>query len=247
MKKNTRKLLFLLSSPDYDSTKLPLSVVKELFSHLSDGGFRSWIFHLRKQGEVFVEQANQGPLIYLTAKGERSVSKLFPALNSQWDTWEGEWMLLLCLRAPKGDKQFRYLRQLLISEGSLPLSRGSYLFPQACSEKVRHECQLRYADSVALCTVNQWVLGLESPVIITYYDLDTLARLYSSISESIDRLLMQNDTKNRLIRKHKIQLFSEIDRLFECVQDDPGFLAYYFPDVQGVRGILPKIHQLLLL
>lgn len=247
MKKNTKKLLFLLHTPEEDLTKLPLKLVREVFAHLSDGGFRSWIFHLKGEGLVFVEQRPEDQYAYLTSKGQRAVRQLFPCLNPQWDQWDGSWQLLLFLKAPKGDRQFRYLRQLLLTERAMPLSRGSYLLPMTCSERVMHECQMRYADAVAIGTVKNWLYGLEDPVIVSYYDLNAKALLYSSIGKDIMQLLTQIGAKKRLINTQKKQLLSQLDRLFECALDDPGFLRKYFPEVEDARALLPKVHQLLLL
>lgn len=247
MKKNTKKILFILSDVDGDQVKITLKTLREIFSNLSDGGFRSWLFQLEKQQLIYIDRVPERAYASLTSKGERLVRDLFPALDPQWEAWHGEWQLLLFLQAPSGDKQFRYLRQMVLQERGMPLARGAYLIPGAITRRLHLELQLKYADSVALCVVKDWVFGLEKPVILSYYDVTERASLYSSVSKEIDRLLTQNDTQKGLIKKHKELLYSELDRLFELVQDDPGFTHYYSPEVTSARAVLSKIHQLLAL
>jgi len=220
-------------------------MARELFAGLTDGGFRSWLFQLHRQSLIYTERTPEHPCIILTQQGERAVRDSFPALNPRWEDWAGEWQLLLFLQAPAGDAQFRYLRQLLLKEGGIPLARGAYLFPQSVSQRILVECEQRYSQSVALCFVKDWVFGAQEPVIIDYYDLNSKALLYSSISTELDRLLAENEGEKRLIKKHKMQIYSELDRLFELALEDPGFTSHYFPEVTRVGQLLGKVHQLL--
>jgi len=248
MRNSTQKILVSLFPINTDQrVMLSTAQLRRVVPDLTDGGFRSLVLYLERKHWLLKEQAGSKTFLSITDTGSRALMTKFPALNPIWDEWSGDWQMLVFLEAPKGDKQFRYLREQLKNEHALPLSRGVYLKAKQLSDKLVQECVDLYDRSVLIFSVGPLQLGELRPIVTTYYDLSSLAAVYSSISSTVHGLLSKSGKQNKLSSKQKVHISSLIDRLINCLTEDPGFVRFYFPGLAGVRQILPPVQQIILL
>jgi DNA-binding transcriptional regulator PaaX len=246
MKNNTRKLLVSLYSPNGENpVRIKLSHTKVILPDLTGGGRRSLLHILKEKGLIVSERVLGKTSISLTPHGRQEIEAQFPALSSKWDAWQGSWDCLVFVKAPKTDKQFRYLRTLLVSEGAISISRGVYISPSSFSQKVIVECRELYRDSTLLFSVGEWkIADLRSLIIEKYGLLDTV-ETYSGISNDIKRLLISVATHNRLIDRHKIDINLVYDRLVSVLSEDPGFSKHYFNEIPNIKGMISDLNSLL--
>lgn len=245
MKINARKLLVWLYSSD---SKNPLwssySELAQLLPDLTQAGLRSLVNLLAKGNKILVERVSGRARIGLTKGGYEELENLFPALSRKRSGWAGQWSCLLFLDAPASDKNFRYLRYLLIKEKAFQLSRGVYLYPDNFPERVLDVCRELYQLSVVVFGLKNWVLGEERKILVEKLQLLDLLENYSGVSNELDSMLGKIKDENELSEKDKKQLFSVFTRLFSIVEIDEGFLEHYFPDENNCKKLLKKLHFL---
>lgn len=248
MKSNTQRILLALYSID-PTRQLMLShcQLKLVVPGLTDGGYRSLLLYLEKKHWLHREHVGRKSFLSIADAGQRVLVAKFPALDPMWQEWKGEWQTIVFLDAPQGDPQFRYLRQQLQFENSLPLSRGVYLKANRFSEKLMQTIFTLYEQSVVIFSVGEMQVGEIRPIVTSYYDLSSLVSVYSSISGMTNQLLIKNKQQNALSDKQKEQISSIIDRLINCLTEDPGFINYYYPGIAGVKQLLPQIQQIIML
>jgi len=246
MKKNAVKLgLLLYSSKKSSGISFNLATVKELVPALTSGGQRSLLYHLERE-KIFFSQRVLGSVQYsLTEKGHRQLKASFPALDSTWDTYNGEWQCLVFQKAPESDSNFRYLRSQLIREHSIQLSRGVYCTPGMFSSKLLEVCHTLYQGSVVIFSVDSWDFGFEQSTIIKNLSLADFVDAYSGISNELDRLLLESDKTRSLNDQAKKQFFSVYDRFRDLLSDDSGIASFYYPKTPSALDILAKLQQLL--
>ena len=248
LKKNTQKLLLALYEPGKNAQPvLTQSQLRPVVAELTESGYRSLLVFLEKKKLLYSQRLFSQLSFGLTEQGGAEVEALFPALSPKWQDWRGEWSVLTFLEAPSGDSHFRYLRSLLIKQHALPISRGVFVMPGEFSESVLAICRQLYPDSVLICSVADWILGLDNPRIISYYDLLPLAESYSSISNQASSLLTTIDTKNRSINQSNLSIPTMYDRFVSSLSSDPGILAAYVPGVPGAPQLQHQLRKVLLL
>ena len=246
MKNNTKKILLALYNQNKQLPS-PLSVqqLQRVVPTLSNGGFRSLLHVLAKQGLLTTQRVLQKTTVNISQQGMLSLEVEFPALSQKWDTWAGSWECLVFLGSPPFDKQFRYLRTQLISQGAFSVNRGVYLAPGAFSDVILQECQRRYHAHVLLFKVADWKVATEASFIIEKYGLLDVAEAYSGISSDVNRLLESSEYKKGLIYKDKNAISLAYDRVASVLLEDPGFCLFYFPSVVSVKKLLVSLHNLL--
>lgn len=248
IKKNAQKLLLTLYTPQGQRpVTLPADRLRYLVPDMSDGGYRSLILFLERKNLLYREKVFGSVSLGITEVGRSTLITLFPALDRTWLTWQEEWMVLVFLEAPKSDPNFRYLRQLLLAEKSLVLSRGVYLAAGSFSNRILIETKQLYSQSVAIVSADRWYLGLERPLIVRYYDLTSRAEVYSGVSKEISRLLVVASAAKKLTDHQKTRLSSILERLLESLRDDPGFTSHYFPDTPDILNLVSQIQKIILL
>ena len=246
MKNNAQKILLLLFSlPAQPPVLLTKNQLMAAVPDMTAGGFRSLLRFLEQKGWLSKESISQQQLISLTAQGKEALIARFPALNSRWLTWKGEWQALVFLSAPKTDPQFRYLRQLVLTHHCLQLSRGVYLAAGGFDQAVLVACDSLYQHSVVIFSVANWDFGFDRPIISKYYDLASIASIYSSISSSIDQMLANFNENKLRTNQPKVSIATTIDRLCQVLKEDPGFTGYYFPGLLDLPVLLGKLRQLI--
>lgn len=246
MKRNVQKILLsLYTFSSGQQLVLSLKSIRRVVPDMSEGGFRSLLLFIERKGWIVKESLPGSQYISLSHKGREALKVKFPALNESWAVWTGQWQALVCIQAPTSDLQFRYLRQKLTAQHAFPLSRGVYLSANGFSQEIVELCRSLYQDSVVIFSVGEWSFGLERPIITKYYDLASVVSVYSSISTTIDSLLVKFVSKKDRMDRYIYEISTAIDRLCGCLSDDPGFSNYYFPGVPDATSVLPKIQQLL--
>jgi len=248
VKKNTQKILLALYSNSQEPPVVtPVDRLAVVVPDLSPSGFRSLIMFLETKQLIYRQRVLSTVSVGITEEGRRVLTALFPALQTRWRQWQGNWMVLVFLKAPHSDPHFRYLRKLLLSEQSIVFTRGVYLAPDSFSPRIIHECQSLYSKSVSLFSVEKWLMGLDRPQVISYYDLTAKIESYSGISKEIDQLLIKHTYKKGLNNQLKNNISSLFDRLVDSLREDPGFSRFYFPGTPEVNKIISGLQQLLIL
>ncbi len=222
--------------------RIKLSNLNIVLSDLTEGGKRSLLHVLKRSGLINSERVLGTTSIGITQHGIKALEDQFPALSSKWDEWQGSWDCLVFVKAPKSDKQFRYLRALLVAEGAVSISRGVYASPFSFSEKVTQECEQMYRDSILMFSVGKWKIASLRSLIIDKYGLLDAVESYSGISDDVSRLLTTLHTDKRFTDRHKIDLNLVYDRLIDILMEDPGFCGHYFDEVPNVKEILSKLN-----
>jgi len=251
MKKTSQKLLLLLYNQDSQSPlRLAVTQVRWLLPELSLAGQRSLVYLLEKKGMIELNRLGETTWLNLTVQGKKALEAEFRALDSFWNNWTGEWTELVFLHSPKGDRQFRYLRQLALKAGALPLTRAVYLWPTGLTGRLLQVCQQLYSRSILSVELGAVAIGDLRPIIIKYYSLAERYTVYSSISRQINLLLNAISLKNELSIKEKTQFNLILEKIILVLADDLGLTSLYFPEVtrpieliQQMQLIIKKIKQ----
>lgn len=245
-KQNTLKVLVCLYAVERaQQSGLTLLQSQELLSGLTATGCRSLLILLEKKKLIFRKRLLGTTTYVISEQGVKALKDSFPSLNQQWEQWDGKWMAVSFLAALKTDKQFRYLRQLLVSDGGLPLGRGFYVKANGFSSRVLQQLSDLYQGAVTVFWVGEWIQGFDRPLIFSYYDLNDIATSLSGISGDVSRLLSISSIEKRLNKKQKNNLYIAVDRLVSCLRENPGFLRYYFPEAPDTTTLLVNIGKLL--
>ena len=215
--------------------------VKKLLSKLSDSGLKSLLFLLNKKQLVSLEKINEELHISITSHGKRALETQFPAFSPRFYKWQGQWSVVVFLRPPKGDKNFRFLRKKLLSLHFLGLTRGVFLYPGEVPEQVLKLCDQLYRDSILILNIQDWIFGDELQVIGLKSGLLDAKDSYSSISKEISRLIEKNEQKKGLIKSSEEEIVSVFHRLYQVLDGDCGVGNYYFPQEDGFLTLLKKL------
>ena len=241
MKKTTQKILLLLYSQKKDqSPRLRLNQLDWLLPDLTPAGVRSLVYLLKHDGLIEVDKLDGVDYLNLTYKGKEALEAHFKALRPFWDQWTGQWSEAVFLKPPAGDRQFRYLRQLLLTEGALPLSRGVYLWPTGFLVKLRATLERLYIDSILVVKLAEMDFGDISPIVKKYYLLNELYNNYSSISRELKQLLSEVKVKKGLMKKERQRFLNLLERIQFNLESDLGILSYYYPDVTRVNELVKQ-------
>lgn len=183
--------------------------------------------------------------ISLTSSGARECNRLFPSLSAHWDTWEGRWEVMVFLEAPKSDPNFRFLRNLLLEEKALAISRGVYAAPAAFSPKVVETLEKLYSNSVAVFETGNWKFGIEKQLVIDQLSLIDVIEGYSGIGREIRELLQICNKNVRLTDQQKQQFKPVFDRFWEIIIIDTGIARFYYPTAPNALELLSELQNLL--
>ncbi len=250
MKKNTQKLLLSLYSESSQqsnqaTSRVKLANLKMLVPELTDGGMRSLLHFLKANGLIVSERVLGVVFVSITQHGSMSIEAKFPALSSKWDNWQGSWDCLVFVKALESDKQFRYLRTLLMTEGAVAISRGVYISPFSFSDKVVRECKQTYHDAVLMFSVGDWKIASLRNLIVEKYGLLDVIESYSGVSKEISRLLELANADNKFVHRHKMDINLVYDRLIEILREDMGFCSHYFNEAPKVRSMLSQLNSMI--
>lgn len=246
MKKNTQKILLALySEGGRRVNRVSLSILQGIVPDLTDGGYRSLLHVLKKQDLIQTQRVLGQTTVSITHHGTVAIEREFPALSQKWDEWDGGWDCLVFIEAPSFDKQFRFLRKLVLDEGAVSLSRGVYLSPGSFSDVVLKECNTSYHSNVIVFSVAEWKVATEFKLIVEKYGMLDLIESFSGISKDVDRLLKSHEDKKRLIDRYKNDICLVYDRACDILAEAPGFSTHYFTEAPSIRKDLLSLNNLL--
>lgn len=242
MKENTKRTLVWLYkagevAPYFNKTQISLVVPS-----LSPAGLSSLLYLLEKRQMVESHQLG-GELVYgLTQYGGKVVENEIPAISiDRWD-WQGEWTVVVGIKAPKSDQNFRYLREQLTTHQFISLTRAVFLYPGTkLPARLQTTLETLYPHSVVVMAVARWQWGDEPAIIGQRTELFSLMEVYSGISSEISRLIVPNKTQKEIDHQSKLPISSLFDRLYAGLKSDFGLGKRYFPQVKFGRELLAEL------
>ncbi|MBP9819914.1 hypothetical protein KBC79_04195 [Candidatus Woesebacteria bacterium] len=245
MKKNTETILLALYPASNDQWFLPLHAIYALVPQLSGGGKRSLLHLLKKEEYISTVQVGTQTRVYLDSRGRELLISRFPALSERWGQWNGGWACCVFVEAPRFDRQFRYLRQLLLKEGCFALSRGVYIAPFPFSSILMGELSDRYSAATAVFTVEQWQFQREQSFVLAHLGIADVLTAYSGVSSEITDLLGVIGNSTTASDQQKKLIRTVFDRFCESLGHDPGFASYYGGGQQMPAQLLSALQPLL--
>jgi len=245
--KNTTKLLIFLYGVDLNAKGVAhYTHVHRLFPYLSASGRRSLVSYLKNKKYILVEDFDDTKQLFITSHGIEYIHNQFPALSSRYDDWDRTWSMLVFIEGPQSDPHFRYLRQLLLETYAGQLSRGVYLYPKQFHTRVSEQFQY-YRGCISITTIKSWDFGDERSIIVPLFQLHDIKDSLSGVSKEVDFLLANfNDQKRTMLRRED-ELGLAFDRLCAMLAFDVGIHKAYFPQVERLKEILPRLCSLYLL
>lgn len=244
MKDNSTRILTWLYPKDSLSRWVDVEELSLFLPSITDSGLQSSLFYLQQKKKIIVEKINSIQAVSITSHGKKSLEQAIPAFSPQRRQWNGDWWGIIFLQAPKHDKNFRFLRRILLSEHSLSLTRGVFLFPGSLSEKLSYELRNSYEGSVMVAPFKDWTFGDDKEIIGSILQLSDLANSYSSISNEIATLLEKEIDIKRSSNQSKMAISSVFDRLYGSLKNDFGILHEYYPHVSSGIDLVFSLQNL---
>lgn len=238
MKENAQRILSWLYPQVNTSRWVKTAELPLIVPAVTSGGLQSILLYLQSRKRVVVERVGGSQAVSITTHGMKALEEVIPAFLPVRREWKGEWQLLLFLEAPAQDKNFRFLRRVLLAAAALPLARGMFLYPGDFPDKVTFELSNSYEGSVLLVKLKDWTFGDEKAIIGSIFPLGDLTDDYSSISKEIDTLLAIGTPMISFTDPQKVLFSSVFDRLFLALQTDMGIQRAYFPQVETGVSLL---------
>lgn len=241
MKENTKRLLIWLYPIGSRTRWVEYSYLEWLLPALSPAGLRSLLFLLEKKELIISDRINGDEMISITSFGLKSLTDHFPVFLTERINWTGDWSLITFLAHPKTDRNFRYLRRLLLDKKSFNLSRGVFLYPGNLPGSISDLLYKMYRSSVVVIKFREWQFGDDRKVMGQKVGMRDSIDGYSSISSEISRLIEQKKENEVLNHQQKSDILSVFDRLYRQLNDDFGLIHYYFPQVVGGIKLLDEL------
>lgn len=246
MKKHSRSLLLALAGESLQKTGIPLTLALQLPIGETPAGKRSLIYYLARENQVWLERHLGMLAVGITTQGSRRLKAEFPALSVTHSSAEPDWQLIVLKQAPKNDPHFRSLATLCAKYRVLRLARGVYAYPGLMPTALEMQLSTLYAESnLARATVKEWVSGLDRPVIVSYYDIENLSDIYSSVSKEIEQLLSINSKLNVNVYQSISSICSLINRLESALIGDCGLVNRYFPETPLALDLVNQLARVL--
>lgn len=238
MKQNAQRMLSWLYPPEKTSRWISTAELRLVAPDLTRGGLQSILGYLQSRKRIVLERIAGEQSASITTHGMRALEEQLPALSLKKRQWKGNWQGVFFLEAPRGDKNFRFLRRILTNVYAIPLARGMYLYPGELPEKVIFELRSTYVGSVLVVEFSEWVFGDEQEIIGSALQLGDLQDSYSSISREIDSLLSLDESLISFTDQRKVQFSSIFSRLYHNLENDFGVQKAYFPQVDSGVDLL---------
>lgn len=241
MRENTKKILLSMYPSTGEAVWCTFAQLHTWVPGLSKAGLQSALFLLDKQELLRIDKATTQWRYSLSSHGISQLETLFPALSDR--TRQQQWLLLIFLQAPKHDHNFRYLRNYLVQNQAVALTRAVYLVPSSLLERLKTELTGSYKNEVLLLEVGEWLFGDDYKVIGQKANLTDLHNLYSSISKELDRLTDIEVTQKILTQQEKDSFFSAFNRFLSVLAQDQSLLLRYFPDIEDAKAMLARFQN----
>lgn len=244
MKHSSKKLLLWLYPETADQKRhVPIDQLDWVLSELTPAGRASLVRHLVRQQLVFIDKVHGYPSLSLSSHGKIQLEADFPALTASWSSWDGKWQIIIFSEAPSTDKNFRYLRSVLLQARCFPLNRGVYLYPGDLPTKLVELLHQIYREKVVVAECTNWRFGDDSIFIGQTKLVKGLNEVYSGISKEAEELLIKKSKTNSLSDRQKRTLASIFDRFVTVLSDDIGLVSLYFPNNPDGMSILNSIKR----
>lgn len=241
MRKNTQKLLLALYPTKEHSLAWTYEQISLIWGTLTSGGMRSQLLYLDREGYILRENYGNKSMVVLTNKGKKACERLFPSLSFKDKTWQGEWRVLVFLKAPAGDNSFRYLREQLLADRAYGLTRGVFIKPGELSPRLTSLLEQSYSDSVVLLRASEWLVGNDRSIIMDKLNQLDVIESYSGISREIATLLSNLQESNSLTDQQKQQFTTIFERFFSIIGTDLGISRYYYQTAPTALELLSKL------
>lgn len=244
LKSNSKKLLlWLYPAAGTARRRVPYDEVQLILSNLTEAGRRSLIRLLEEKQLLLTDEIEGVLRLTLSSHGLAQLEADFPALKIKREGWKGDWSMVLFLKSPSSDKNFRYLRNLLVSSHCFGLKRGVYLRAGVLPENIQQTLQEAYRKSVVVINFDEWQFGDEQIVIGQKVNLKDTMNVYSGIGKEVKNLLTNFVHFNGLTDQQKSSFNSIFDRLFAALESDFGLIPNYFPEFSGGVELLSQLQQ----
>ena len=244
MKETTRKILLALYPIEDKQPFLTRAQLLALLPQLTPAGFNSLLFLLEKKEYLLRQELNQQVVYSLSAYGVSELEEQFPALSAARRQWRGEWSVIMFLKAPSSDQNYRYLRTFLLSHGCFAFKRGVFLYPGEPGDLLLKELRGSYRQSVAVLGSDKWLFGDERIIIGQKIGLQDSLGLYSGISNELERLITIDGSKKEFHDQSKSDFNSIFDRFVQTLAEDSGLMKHYYPQVKGALDLLADLQKL---
>lgn len=238
-----KQLILLTHSANASARMIEEKSLREcltLNGGLTAAGWRSLMFQQFKSGVIQRVDLGERTMLTLTPQGVAASMTAFPALDTRWRAWQGNWIAVLFQQAPNSDPQFRQLRQELLGLAGLPLSRGIYLVPTVYRWELMVKTEA-YARGLAIAPVEQWLRGQPNARAIEFFHLTELAQNYSGISAECTRLLGVKRRSKKRDHQQKMQFLAAFNRFWEVLGDDRGLLPHFLPPAMNSVRVLAQL------
>lgn len=249
MKENSKKIILWLyreqNMKNYFEKPVLVKSLKSVLPQIKDTTFRSLLNLLSKDGLIDTQKIDGKSYVSITDLGIKTANLLFPALSEVEGGWQGSWECLVFTTAPKGDKQFRFLRKKLLDVGAIAITRGVYLMPNGFSKDFIDLCLKLYKHSVLVFGLSEFVIGINKSHILEKYSIADINNSYSGISRELEVVLNKSLNKKTLIEQSKNTMLSIFDRYYQVLSEDSGFVQYFFQSKKSAKNILLDINSLI--
>jgi len=219
IKENAKRTLVWLYSATTEERWLSKDRISLILAHLTPAGVRSLLYSLEKKQLVFSQRVGGEINFALTNIGKALIETEIIGLSASSQA-EPQWSMLIFLKPPKSDRNFRYLRLLLLQQHWLTVSRGVFISPAQPIESLIQVIAKLYAQSVIVLGIKDWRWGDIRLVIGQTVGASQVDDIYSGISREIDRLISEVLSKNELNHQDKSQILSVFDRLYSTLKLD---------------------------
>jgi len=253
MKFNSQKLLLWLYpfEKKQDNVKnldqfdfVDFEELKFILPELTISGLRSLIFLLEKKNYVYSVKLGEVLQVKITKLGMKVLEEQIPALKREQSEIHKVWSVLIFLRPPSSDKNFRYLRTYLLNKKAIVITRGVYFYPGFLGEKERDLLEGMYHDCVLVVATNNFILSDEQKIIGSQIGLSDSIEALSGIGNEVSSLLIKKTKTKRLTRRQKIVIVSIFDRLFDLLKNDYGLARYFFPQIKQTSDYFLQLQNI---
>lgn len=244
LKPNSKKLLmWLYPAGGIARRRVAYSQIEVLLSDLTEAGRHSLIRVLHDKQLLFSDDLEGQLHLTISSHGQAELEANFPALKMKQDDWKGDWSMILFLQSPQSDKNFRYLRSLLLNNHCFALKRGVYLRAGELPDSILKTLRGTYTKAAAVVRFNQWEFGEERIIIGQQTNLQDTIDIYSGISIEVNKLLNNFVQFNSMNIQRKNAFNSIFDRLYAALEIDLGLIPKFFEDITDGVDLLHQLQQ----
>lgn len=247
MKDTSKKLLLLLGQAGSEELWFSTKKLELFFPELTHAGYLSLLFLLEKKELIRINKLEGSWLLSLSPYGETALKELFPAFYLPSGELEQDSQLVLFLESISSDKNFRYLRNLLLKNQAIPLGRGSFLFIGGLPQVIREELQKHYRNAVLVLAVADWIVGDRYKVIGQRISAKDHFDIYSGVSREIERLTQLKSNQKGFMDTENKEFLLVFHRFLDLLTDLHPLFFRYFPQVEKPLELLEKIQKSFLL